>query len=213
MSASQDPEETHAVLNRYFAIADGAVARYGRSIDKHIGDNVMGVFGASLTHSNDPERAVRAAIDIHRKLAELDIGISPHIGIASGAVLASGTGSDTYSEYTVTGETVNLDSRLQDFAKLGEIVISDKVRAAVEGIVETSASGDIEIKGFDSAVTVWAVLGLRDSGNIENAAPLIGRKMELAQCAAVFDAMTAEAPNQIILLRGDPDVSTASTEF
>lgn len=206
MSTSQDPEETHAVLNRYFAIADGAVERYGGSIDKHIGDNVMGVFGASLAHSNDPERAVRAAIDIHRELAELDIGISAHIGIASGTVLASGTGSDTYSEYTVTGETVNLASRLQDIAKSGEIVISDKVRAAVEGIVETSASGDVEIKGFDRAVTVWAVQGLRDSGSTETAVPLIGRKMELAQCAAVLDAMTSDAPNQIILLRGEPGI-------
>ena len=100
-------EETHALLNRYFEAVDGIVAGYGGHVDKHMGDNVMAVFGAPLAHSDDPERAVRAALDIHSAMAPLsdDFGrpLAAHIGIASGQVVASGTGSDTHREYTVTG--------------------------------------------------------------------------------------------------------------
>src|SRR5262249_42008180 len=58
-------EETHALLNRFFATIDGGVVSYGGVVDKHIGDNVMAVFGAPVAHDDDPMRAVRAALNIH----------------------------------------------------------------------------------------------------------------------------------------------------
>jgi class 3 adenylate cyclase len=82
-------EETHGLLNRYFEAVDGIVEGYGGNVDKHIGDNVMAVFGAPVAHGNDPERAVRAAGDIHQAMQALsgDLGreLQAHIGIASGA--------------------------------------------------------------------------------------------------------------------------------
>ena len=97
LSSGLDPEETHALLNRFFAAADAVVERYGGAVDKHVGDSVMAVFGAPVAHGNDPERAVRAAIDIHQAVAGLTsdggTSLSVHIGVASGQVVASGTGS------------------------------------------------------------------------------------------------------------------------
>ena len=116
MTSEQDAEEIHRRLNNYFEAVDGAIRRFGGNIDKNIGDAVMAVFGAPIAHSDDPERAIRAALDMHQAAAELDLPISIHIGIASGQVVAGGTGSATHSEYTVTGESVNLASRLQDQA-------------------------------------------------------------------------------------------------
>ena len=82
----------------------------GGRIDKHIGDAVMGVFGAPHAHGNDPERAVRAAIDISKSMvnlsSEIGIDMQVHIGIASGQVIASGLGSKAHQEYTVTGNSV-----------------------------------------------------------------------------------------------------------
>ena len=116
-------EATHVLLNRYFETVDGIVEGYGGAIDKHIGDNVMAVFGAPVAHTDDPERAVRAALDIHAAMtdlsAELERSLTAHIGIASGQVVASGTGSEAHREYTVTGDTVNLASRLQEKAEGG----------------------------------------------------------------------------------------------
>ena len=116
LSSKLDAEEAHALLNRYFETVDAIVEGYGGAVDKHIGDNVMAVFGAPVAHTDDPERAVRAACDIHDAMKvlsnELGRDLETHIGIASGQVVASSTGSNRHREYTVTGDAVNLASRM-----------------------------------------------------------------------------------------------------
>ena len=118
LSGEIGAEATHELLNAYFAAVDGIVERYGGHIDKHIGDNVMAVFGVPVAHTNDTERAVRATCDVHVAMTDLSDNllrpIEAHIGIASGEVVAIGTGSDLHSEYTVTGDSMNLAARLQD---------------------------------------------------------------------------------------------------
>ena len=64
LSSELDAEEVHGLLGRFFSRADGIVEAFGGHVDKHIGDCVMAVFGAPLAHSNDPERAARAALAI-----------------------------------------------------------------------------------------------------------------------------------------------------
>src|SRR6185503_8891727 len=111
LSGRIDPDDMHGLLGRFFTAVDGAVASYGGKIDKHIGDNVMGLFGAPIAHGNDAERAVRAALDIHREVATLaqqtGFPLRVSIGIAAGQVMASGLGSDHHREYTVIGNAVN----------------------------------------------------------------------------------------------------------
>ena len=74
MSSGLDAEEVHRILTRYFELADGAIERAGGTIDKHVGDAVMGVFGAPVAHGNDIERALRAALDIHAGMAAIADG-------------------------------------------------------------------------------------------------------------------------------------------
>src|SRR3546814_12624375 len=78
----------------------------------HVGDNVMAVFGAPVAHDNDPERAVRTALALHQAARTIEMpGESPlrlHIGIAAGQVVASGTGSASHRQYTVTGDSVKI---------------------------------------------------------------------------------------------------------
>src|SRR6478735_1515727 len=71
LSSEIDPEELHALLGRYFDVVDGIIRDFGGTVDKHIGDAVMGVFGAPVSHGNDPERAVRAALSIHEAMQGL----------------------------------------------------------------------------------------------------------------------------------------------
>ena len=124
LSENSDPEATHDLLNRYFESVDGVIGAYGGTIDKHIGDGIMAVFGAPTAHSDDPERAMRSAMAIHEVLAKFDPPLTAHVGIASGTVVASGTGSETHREYTVIGDSVDLAARLQDRAAPGETLIS-----------------------------------------------------------------------------------------
>jgi class 3 adenylate cyclase len=60
LSRQLDAEEVHTLLERFFERVDGIVERFGGTVDKHIGDCVMAVFGAPIAHGNDAERAARA---------------------------------------------------------------------------------------------------------------------------------------------------------
>jgi len=95
-------EATHDLLNSFFAVADAAVLGFGGTIDKHIGDAVMAVFGAPIAHTDDPERAIRAAVALHQAAQDMAPPLSIHTGIASGQAVASRMGSEGHREYTVT---------------------------------------------------------------------------------------------------------------
>ncbi|MCH9013952.1 MAG: AAA family ATPase, partial [Proteobacteria bacterium] len=203
-------EATHALLNRYFETVDAIVEGYGGSIDKHMGDNVMAVFGAPVAHSDDPERALRAALDIHRTMAELTTEFGrdlwAHIGIASGQVVASGTGSDAYREYTVTGSSVNLASRLQDKAEPGETLISQTVQRAVTDVVESAPMGAIEVKGFAEPVPAWRLEGLRGDLAAARHSPFVGRRAERRQFGALIQECLETGNGQTILARGEAGI-------
>ena len=209
LSNTLEAEELHALLNRYFSLVDAAIARFGGSVDKHIGDAVMAVFGAPLAHDNDPERAARAACDIHRDLMtlsqEMGRDLKVHIGIASGQVIASGTGSDTHREYTVTGNSVNLASPLQDRAGPGETLISQAVYSAV-AIADCEAAGDIEAKGFSDPIKAWRLHRIKDEATSAQASLFVGRKAEQRQFEAIVGTCLEASAGQALLIRGEAGI-------
>src|SRR5262249_14595893 len=105
-----DPEELRDLVARYTRLVDGIVADFGGTVDKHIGDAVMALFGAPIAHDDDPLRAARAALEIHEALARLgeSLGrrLEAHIGIASGEVVAGALGRGAAQDYTVLGDSV-----------------------------------------------------------------------------------------------------------
>jgi class 3 adenylate cyclase/tetratricopeptide (TPR) repeat protein len=207
LSAELDPEETHALLGRFFEAVDGAVESFGGTVDKHIGDNVMAVFGAPVAHGNDPERAVRAALAIHEAMPEvgeaLGRPLQVHVGVASGQVVASGTGSASHQEYTVTGDSVNLASRLQDMARGGETLISDAVHRSVGALVDCEAVGDVELKGIRRPVPVWRLKSLKSVAGADARLPFVGRRAEMRQFAGVIEGCLESSAGQTVHLRGE----------
>ena len=187
LGARLDAEETHALLNAFFDIADGVIANYGGRVDKHIGDNVMAVFGAPVAHTNDPERAIRAALELHGEMPglskQLGETLSVHIGLASGEVVASNTGSADHQEYTVTGDSVNLASRLSDLAEAGQTLISGDHHAAIIDIVDAESIGLVNIDGLEQPVETWRVNGLRTDGARSRQIDFVGRDTQLRQFA------------------------------
>jgi class 3 adenylate cyclase len=135
LTAELGAEGIHKLLDAFFSEVDGIIEREGGRVNKHIGDCVMGVFGAPIAHGNDPERAVRSAIAIKDSVAQLahKIGydMEVHIGVTSGVVVASFVGTGSTAEYAVTGESVNLASRLTDATASGEILIFDTLYRAL----------------------------------------------------------------------------------
>lgn len=210
MSTLLDPEEIHELLNRFFEITDGVVTDYGGKIDKHIGDSVMAVFGAPIARTDDPLRAVRAASAIHEKIAKLDTGLdtklATHIGIASGSVVASQTGSDAYSEYTVTGDTVNLASRLESIAGAGETLVSDSIFIAVGDSVAGEPLESITVEGFPAPLKGWRITGVVTSNDQRTQHPIIGRMTEQQLFKTLLSQTVENSRGHAILVRGEPGI-------
>ena len=208
LSSVLDPEEVHAVLERFFALVDSIVASFGGTIDKHIGDAAMALFGAPLARGNDTERAVRAALEIQAGVPGLATGLaSPlavHVGIATGEVIASAVGSQHHRGYTVTGEAANVAARLLDRAASGETLVSDAVYRATEHMAAYEPVGSLSLKGLSQPVDAWRLTGTRRATSDPHA--LVGRRSELGQMRAALDACVNGASGTALLIRGEAGI-------
>jgi class 3 adenylate cyclase len=208
LSNELDPEEMHLLLDRYFECVDGVIESYGGHIDKHLGDCVMAVFGAPLSHGNDIERAVGAALAIRDAMTTLSAEVHRrtrvHIGVAGGQVVASSTGSTSHREYTVTGDTVNLASRLTDAAPPGEILISDRVQRALAKRLECVDAGNLEVKGFAGGVKAWQLRNLRDAAPEHRL--FVGRIGEMALFRSALATSRENGGGQAIYMRGEAGI-------
>ena len=209
LSSSADPELVQALLDRVFARLDGLVASFGGSVNQHIGDAVLALFGAPVAHDNDAERAVAAALAMHAAVADLvdPLGskVVLHVGIASGVVVAAATGSSEHRIYTVTGESVNLASRLTDLARAGETLASDAVRTALGSRLRAESRGEVVPKGLDRPVAVWRVEALVETTAAAET-PLVGRDIEAGQLAAALKAVGRHGAGSVVRLRGEAGI-------
>lgn len=205
-----DPEALKAWLDRFFEVADGYVLQFGGSVDKHLGDGLMAVFGAPVAHDNDPERASLCAEALHRVvLPAPEPGGTPpllHIGIATGTVMASPSGSSLHRSYTVTGPSVNLAARLCELAGPGETLVSEPVARAIDERFEVEPLGAIRVAGFDAPVPTWRMLRARRDDRRGSATPLIGRMRETRQIAGILDACRESGAGQVVALRGEAGI-------
>ena len=208
LSSRLDAEEVHALLERFFAIVDAAVDRYGGVIDKHMGDAAMALFGAPRAHGDDALRAIRAALEIQASIPTLlmiDSGpLAVHVGIAMGEVVAGAVGSDWHRGYTVTGGAANVAARLSDRAVAGETLVSAEVYHATSHAADYEPLGGQSLKGLESPVETWRLTGLRRpaaGGSI-----LVGRRSELAQCRAALTAVKDGSSGAVIVVRGEPGI-------
>jgi class 3 adenylate cyclase/tetratricopeptide (TPR) repeat protein len=208
LSSKLDPEEVHALLGHFFAAVDAVVERHGGTIDKHIGDCVMAVFGAPLAHRDDAERAIRAAIEMHKEIRQVsDVAsraLSVHVGVASGTVVASGTGSIGHWQYTVTGEAANLASRLTSLAGPGETLLSDAIHQQLGDRLDAEPAGDVTVKGIGQPIRTWRLRGLRDQDPASH--PFVGRRAELTQVQTVLSSCREARRGFTVYIRGEAGI-------
>jgi tetratricopeptide (TPR) repeat protein len=168
----------------------------------------MALFGAPIAHGNDPERAVRAAVDIQAAMpalsAELGQDLKVHLGVALGEVVASGLGSAVHTAYTVTGEAANLAARLMERAASGETLVADALRKATEDIAVFEVLGLEQLKGLAQPETIHRLLGLKSSQAAEPV--MVGRRAELRQLLALLGDCSDSGRGGAALIRGDPGI-------
>jgi len=146
LSSRVPPDELAALLNKYyFQPMSEIVLKYSGIVDKYIGDSIMALFGAPVYHDRHEENAVMCAVEMVKKMEQLDQGFHMGIGISTGYVVTGILGSINKREYTALGMPVNVAARLQKLAAPGEIIISEETKVKLNGNLPFEKVGSIEI--------------------------------------------------------------------
>lgn len=166
LSESLSPRELHTVLTHYFSPLDNIICEFNGTVDKHIGDGIMGVFGAPVSFGNDAERAVRAALKIISEISAINRALEPSgvelsvgIGIGTGEVMAGIFGSNRKKEYTVFGAAVNLTARLEGIAGENEILVCAETFKKVEGRFAARKIEAPPLKGIERRIDIYNITG------------------------------------------------------
>ena len=161
-----DPEVLRRILNEYFGAMRASIERHGGTVEKFIGDAVVGAFGIPTSHEDDTLRAVRAALEMRRAAKNLDrtIGgvdarIQVRIAIDAGETFADGGAA---IEGRIAGDAFNTAARLQATAQIGDVLVSAAAERLARGHLDTEPVGPRPLKGKAGPVDVFRVLGLRE---------------------------------------------------
>jgi len=171
ISEGLTPDRLVELLNEYFGSMTEIIFEHRGTLDKYIGDSVMGLFGAPVTQGSDALQAVRAglamqarnqalnAARVQRGLPAFEIGI----GINTGEVFTGYIGSPKRMDFTVIGDHVNIASRLCSIAPAGKVIIGEATYAQIRDLVEVRSAGTPVLKGKTEQVNAYEVLGFRNS--------------------------------------------------
>jgi class 3 adenylate cyclase/CheY-like chemotaxis protein len=160
-SERMKPGELTDWLNRYLDEMALICAGHGGTLDKFMGDGIMGFFGDPQTQGEqeDALACVRMALAMQQRAGELEVPI--RIGIASGECTVGNFGSEAQMSYTIIGRLVNLAARLETNSEPGRILLSESTQALVSGAVACQPRGPIMVKGIDHEINTFWVEGRR----------------------------------------------------
>ncbi len=204
---SADPEVVRQRVNRYFEVVAGRIEAHGGTVEKFAGDAVMAAFGVPLTHEDDAERAVRAALEIVPRVEELELSV--RIGVESGEIVIE-DGDSTFA----TGEAVNLAARLQQAAAPGEILLGPGARSLAASAVDAVDAGALDVKGRAQPLWTWRVVRAHDTSRLA-ATPFVGREEELAVLENSLSRAVRDQRAQLVTIFGEPGMGKTRlvTEF
>ena len=163
-----EPEALVEQLNEYFTEMVEIVFRNGGTVDKFVGDMVMALFGAPVDDVSHPDAAVTAAVEMVRKLGELNtrwaadgrVQLDIGIGINSGDMIAGNIGSSQIMSYTVIGDNVNLGSRLESLNKeyKTRIIMSEATKGRLTRQYQIRPLGGVIVKGKTRPVEIFELI-------------------------------------------------------
>jgi class 3 adenylate cyclase/tetratricopeptide (TPR) repeat protein len=187
-----DPEEWAEIINGAFEHMIRPVYQYEGTIARLMGDAILAFFGAPIAHEDDPERAIRAGLEIvatmqpyREKIArEWGLEIDVRVGINTGLVVVGAVGSDLRMEYTALGDAINLAARMEQAAAPGTVQIAEPTYKFVAPLFDVEDLGKIEVKGKAEPVQAFRVLGVKAArGQVRGVrgldSPLVGRDAEM----------------------------------
>jgi adenylate cyclase len=169
---------TVKLLNEYFTVMVDCITNEGGMLDKFIGDAMMCIFGTPVPHDDDPDRAVRAAIDMMVQLNILNLqrakdGKMPldhGMGVNTDNVVSGNIGSPKRMDYTVIGDGVNLAARIESACKQygAHVLISEFTHKACKGTYRTREVDFVVVKGKTEPVSIFEVLDYHNDESFPN---------------------------------------------
>jgi class 3 adenylate cyclase/tetratricopeptide (TPR) repeat protein len=210
-----DPEDVRAILAPYHERLRDELERRGGTVEKYIGDAVVGVFGAPVAHEDDQERAVRAALAIQDAIAELNEGdprleLEVRIGVHTGEALVNVGARPELGEAMVAGDVMNTGARLQAAAPPGGILVGEQTFWATERVIEYRGVEPVTAKGKAKPIPAWQAIEARSRYGIDLARPggaeLIGRERELDLLADALARVRADRTPELVTLVGVPGI-------
>jgi class 3 adenylate cyclase/tetratricopeptide (TPR) repeat protein/ribosomal protein L40E/ABC-type dipeptide/oligopeptide/nickel transport system ATPase component len=190
-------------------MVDTISVKYEGSINRFIGDCVLAFFGAPITHENDAERAILAALYIRDGVKELNLDVS--IGINTGMTYVGEMGSDLYLERSAWGPDVDFAKRLQEAANPGDIYVGASTYRLTSRAFDFDRPVEIQVKGMQERQIAYPVLHAREHPEklrgIEGLrARMIGREREFAALMDCADALMTERRGQIVTIMGEAGI-------
>ena len=213
-SEQMDPERVKVLVEGALRRLGEEVERFGGTVDKYIGDNVMALFGAPVAHEDDAERAVRAGLGMQEAMGEVNERLtrthgttfSLRVGVNTGEVVAGAVGD----AYTVVGDAVNVASRLQSAAERGSVTVGERTVRATEGAIAYRELSPLALKGKAEPVPAWEATGVVTAHPHRRAAdarsPLVGRTHELDLLDSLAQRVARERRAHLVTVVGEAGV-------
>ena len=205
LTERMDPEDARDVLGDAVRRMVDAVEAFGGTVKDLAGDGILALFGAPVTHEDDAERAIRAAL----RIVQPDGGPSPieiRVGIETGLVVLGPIGGGGRVEYGATGDALNTAARLQSHASPGRVLVGDVTRRAAGELFAWGQEQRLELKGKGEPVSAFEVTGeRRDAPSASASTPMVGRELEFERAATTADRALAGGGGLLVVL-GDPGI-------
>jgi class 3 adenylate cyclase/tetratricopeptide (TPR) repeat protein len=217
--ADRDPEEARKLLDPVLERMMEAVHRYEGTVNQVMGDGIMALFGAPLAHEDHAVRACYAALQMQaaiRRYAEEvrrahGVSLEIRVGLNSGEVVVRAIGSDLRMDYTAVGQTTHLAARMEQLATGGRTLLTADTLRLAEGYVEVTPLGPVPVKGLDTPVEVYELIGSGARRSRLSAAAargltrFVGRDVELEQLRQAL-GRAAAGHGQVVAIVGEPGV-------
>jgi class 3 adenylate cyclase/tetratricopeptide (TPR) repeat protein len=208
-----DPEEVKSFVDGALRRLGQEVERFGGSVDKYIGDNVMAVFGAPIAHEDDAERAVRAALGMQDAMAEINerfgtaqsVSLALRVGVNTGEVVAGAMGDG----YTVIGDTVNVAARLQTASQPGSVTVGERTFRATREAIDYRRLEPLTLKGKAEPVPAWEAAGVIAAQPVRRSSaqtPLVGRTDKLDVLRSVYERVEKGRRPHLVTVIGQAGV-------
>ncbi len=206
LAESVDVERLADILGRYFETLRAAIESHGGTVEKFIGDAVVGVFGVPQLHEDDALRAVRAGVAMLAAIEDLNTQLEGTFGIRLAVRVGVNTGEVAVSAGGALGHAISMAARLEQAAQPGQLLVGSDTYALAGPFLEAQPIGPLTVKGSSLPVSAWGVTGVLESPARKPGprSRFVGRGPELEAIQSAFESAVRQSACVLVTVIAPP---------